>query len=377
MRRTLLIALATLLVLSVVPAGADSHPPESVVDCGPDESRELLTPDGVELEIAAPTGYPDPGAVREESEERTVPFRNANLYYRADLAPSASARVAFELSWEGAGDYDLHVVKGARQTYVSEAANVDDLTESVSLPIDHCDDLHVIIRNYSGSPAVPLALTATVTDEAGALTCIQDDPAPGCDGLAEGDAPVRVEDTRTFHYLTGTPGQVSMAHDFVGDPDNPLRPATSEERPNTPVWNSYTRPMVGFDNYRNPFLPWFPVEFDGLETIEGDVSALVYVSSPTLAGDADAGIEPGTLSVSLWANGGAEIGRVDVPGSQIRDVPTPVLVTFEDISRNVRSLDLQVGTEPTVSSGGQGEPADANHTVWYDSVQFPSRLTLP
>lgn len=380
MTRPLLLALTLVLGLAVLPAAADDHA-ASVVDCGSDASYERLTADGFELDIVGPAGFPDLGVVRDESEGRTVALRSSHYYLQADLAPAERARVTFELEWTDGGDFDLELYdEGGFPLGLSQNEDVaGDASERVVATLRHCQRVHVLIRNFAGIPEHPLSLSATVEDLTGELACVDDDPAPACAGAEAGDLPVAADadtDARSFHYLAGAPGQLSMVSDTAGEPDNPFVPATAEERPDGALPNSYTRPVAGFnDQSRNPFIGWFPVE--GARTVDGDVSALVYVSSPTLGGDADAGIEPGTLEVDLWADGGL-VASAEVAGDEIGDVPTPVFVTFPDVKRDVfGDVHLQIGTTPAVSSNGQGEPADATHTVWYDSVQFPSRITLP
>jgi hypothetical protein len=379
-RRSLLLALALVLSLSVLPAGAD-EPPTSVVDCGADRSHEALTADGFSLDSAGPAGFPDPGAVRDGSEGRTIALRSSHYYFQADFAPAERGKVSFDLEWAN-GDFDLEVYneQGFPLGLSQDEGIAGDLSETVAVTLRHCQRVHVLIRNFAGPPATPMTLSAEVTDPSGVLRCVEGDSAAACDGVEAGGLPVAADsdtDTRTFHWFGGAPGQASMVAETVGEPDNPFAPATTETRPDGVVPNSYTRPVAGFNNQsRNPFIAWFPV--DGARQIDGDVSALVYVSSPTLAGNADAGVKPGTLEVDLWADGGI-VASAKVSGAGVRDVPTPIFVTFPDVSRRVAgTLHLQVGAVPAASSNGPGEePANATHTVWYDSVQFPSRLTLP
>jgi hypothetical protein len=378
--RSLLLALVLVLGLAVLPATAEEGP-ESVVDCGTDASYERLSADGFAWDVAAPAGFPDPGAVRDESEGRTIALRSSHYYLQAELAPFERAPVTLDLEWVDGGDFDLEVYDHRGFAIgVSQAEDVvGEASERVTVTLRHCQQVHVLIRNYTGIPGHPLSLSATVGEGTGALACVAGDPAPACDGVEAGDLPAPAgadSDTRTFHYLAGAPGQLSMVSDTVAEEGNPLVPGTSQDRPSGTIPNAYTRPVGGFnDQSRNPFIAWFPV--DGDRQLTGDASALVYVSSPTLAGDADAGIDPGTLEVDLWSDG-ALLASVEVPGDQVRDVPTPIFVTFPDLDRRVRSgLHLQIGTTPAASSNGPGEPGNATHTVWYDSVQFPSRLTLP
>lgn len=67
-----------------------------------------------------------------------------------------------------------------------------------------------------------------------------------------------------------------------------------------------------------------------------------------------------------------------MPGTAIGAIPTPVRVTFTGMDAVIESeLVLQVSSEPVATSAGVlGDPNDAEWTIYYDSVQFASHLTL-
>lgn len=347
----------------------------SQVDCGPDDGRDRLTPEGFELHFDAPVvAAPEFGITRDQTGETITTWREAKFHFTVDVAPSASASLDLELSWDNPSDFDLYVfgshgfVIGASDTSNFEEQTTSEQIRGLAVP--HCERILVVARSWAGSPGETLDLHIDVEPSSDLLACADDDPAPGCAGKSAGEAPDAVADTRTRLYLAGDPGQASMLWTLNNNDDLP-RATLVDERPTSGTPNQYTRPVVGFrDQYRNPFVAHFTGPFDDIRDVVGDVDALVWVSSPTLA-------EGGTLVVDLYVSG-VLVGSVDVPGQQIGVEPTPVRVRFADVDfPQALDVTLQLGTEPSVSSDGAGDPADALFTVHYGSVQFPSRVTLP
>jgi hypothetical protein len=96
------------------------------------------------------------------------------------------------------------------------------------------------------------------------------------------------------------------------------------------------------------------------------------VSSATMAD------HEGTLWAQLYVEG-TLVGEVEVPGVELTDTPQPLFVSFPDIDEPFGwQVTFQVSAEPVAaSSGDTSPPGNAQFTVWYDSVQFPSVLILP
>lgn len=374
-RTSVVAAVVGSLLLSAAPVGAQIAEEDdgsatvtsvegSEVLCGDDDGRERLTAVGFEHHFDAPA-VPAPLVA--------TSYADAVFPFLVDVAPSATATIDIELSWAQPTDFDLYVYDAdGSELGASTSFNPEDgAGESIEdLAVTHCDLIAVVVNNWLGTPDETLDLHVDVTPGSDQLACAEGDPAPGCDGKEAGEAPDAVPDARTRLYLGGDIGQASMVWAFAGNQDLPQ--ATLEEaRPTSGTPNSYTRPIFGFrDQYRNPFMPHFTATFDDETDVFGDVDALVWVSSPTLA-------QGGTLVVDLYLSG-VLVSSVEVPGEDIGATPTPVHVRFPDIDFD-RSFDvtLQLGTEPALSSNGPGEPADALFTVHYGSVQFPSRVTLP
>ena len=372
MQRLLLAVAALLLVLGALPAGAATE--TSNVACPETDGRERLTLAGADTTLEAPAPYPalaspvdtgTPGAP-------VQPFRKATLEYQADFSPAAEADLTIGITWEQfANDYDIFVYDGegaevGRSAIENPTAQV--AAESVTVPeIRHCDRLTVVITNFTGAPVQPLHYTIK-TEARGSLACARGDTAPGCAGKPAGAAPDAAADPRTILYLSGDPGQTAMAHGF--NDGVPTRSALTTTRPTSGRPNSYTRTMLGNpDDDRNVLMAHFSKTFATPVTKTGPASALVFVSSPTMA---QAG---GTLRVQLWGDG-AILKEVKVPGSAVGPNPTAIKVNFGVISLEESSrVTLQIGTLNPVISGGA--PGDAPFTTWYDSVQFPARVTLP
>ena len=374
MRKTLLLVLATLLLFGVVPAGAATD--TSSVACPDVDGRERLTLDGAKSTFEAPFAAPLMAATGEYT-TGIAGYRRALWQYQADLAPVSAATVTIDLKWaDSASDYDIFVsdaegMELARGDRINAADQV--FTEQAVFEAAHCEVFSISVTNYLGQPLAPLDLTVTVTPTEGAkpLACREADTAPGCAGKAAGAAPDRVADARSFYYLSGDPGQGSMIYKQQGAEDVPFRSNLSTTRPTGAKPNSYTAPPVGFNAYQNPFQAYFTTTWEQPRRITGDVTALVWVSSRTMRDAA------GTLTAELFAEG-ASVGKVQIPGADISEDPTPLSVRFPNVDVETVDVTLQIGKEPVASSNGTtSSPGNATYTLWYDSVQFPSRLTLP
>jgi hypothetical protein len=378
MRRLLLAVGTLLLVLGALPAGAATE--TSNVACPETDGRERLTLAGIDTTIESPAPYP---ALVSPVDTATAgapvqPFRKATMEYQADFSPASEADLTIGITWEQfANDYDIFVYDGdgaeiGRSAAENPSAQV--AAESVVIPgIEHCDRLSVVVTNFSGAPVQPLRYTVK-TESRGTLACGEGDTAPGCAGKPAGAAPDSVGDPRSILYLSGDPGQTAMAHGF--NDGVPTRSALTTTRPTSGKPNSFTRALLGNPTQnRNLLMAHFSKTYSTPVTKTGPASALVYVSSPTLA-QTDGGI----LLVQLWADG-TLLKEVKVPGKTVGAAPTAIKANFGVISLQEASrVTLQVGTINPVGTGAGErplEPADTAFTIWYDSVQFPARVTLP
>lgn len=367
-----LLPLATLaLVLGVMPgAGAASN-----VDCGADDGRDRLTTEGYSLTFDAPTATaPELAATHDVTGDLVTPYRSAQFEFTADFSPYAAASVKVNLDWENPSDYDIFVYdhEGAELAR-SDGSNIDGQTsmEELILDVNHCDRFVIAAKNWAGSPEESLKLAITVTPGTQLLACAEADTAPGCTGKQAGQAPDFVPDTRTRLYLGGDPGQIAMLHAYQNN-GAPFRGTLAASRPTGGSPNSHTRALVGFhDQWQNPLVPHFTGTFTEPRAITGDVTTLLWASSPTL--DAT-----GKIFATLYGDG-AVLKTVEIAGNRVTSNPTRLAITFPGIDALVESsLTLQVATAPVATSGGQtGNARDALVTLHYGSVQFPSRVTLP
>jgi hypothetical protein len=302
--------------------------------------------------------------------------RSAPFSFGVDLAPYESGIAKFRLDWTGASDFDVFVFDDDEGFEIgrSAASNIDEgqtTFEEVEIPVTHCQRVTAYVRSFAGNPGEALTLKVSVTPGSKKLACAANDPAPGCAGKLAGEAPVLVPDTRTRLYLGGDPGQASMIHGLAAG--TPLPQGRLEAaRPAGGIPNQYTRPIAGFrDQFQNPFVPHWTTEFEQPRDINGDVQVLLWPQSGT--GDATS-----TLYVDLFADGGL-VGTVTVPGSALpKDAPAPLAVTIPNVdAQEAMSLTLQVATNPAAATSGPGNPGDAHVTLYYGSVQFPARITLP
>lgn len=374
MRKTFLLVLAAVLLIGVVPAGAATE--TSSVACPDTDGRERLTLDGAKATFEAPFAAPLLAATGEFTTS-VAGYRRAIWQYQADLAPVSAADVVVDLKWgDGASDYDIFVTDAdGVELARSDAFNAPDqvFTEQAAFEIGHCELFTVAVSNFAGQPlqALDLAISVTPSSSSTTLACLEGDTAPGCAGKAVGAAPDRVADARSHLYLGGDIGQGSMIHKQAGAEEVPFRSSLTTTRPTGAKPNSYTAPPVGFNTYQNPFQAYFTAAWDQPRQITGDVTALVWVSSRTMK---EGG---GTLVAELFAEGGS-VGKVEIPGSAIGEGPTAIPVRFPGVDVEALDVTLQLAKEPVASSGGTtSSPGNATFTVHYDSVQFPSRLTLP
>jgi hypothetical protein len=370
--RALVPLVSLALILGLMPSATAAT---SQVDCGPDDGRDRLTPNGYSLEFDAPAmTAPELAATHDVTGDVITPWRSAPFAFTADLAPSKTASAKIRLDWTDSADYDIFVYDAeGSEIGRSDTSNIDAqvIGEEVVLEIMHCDRFTVVVKSWAGRPDERLKLAISVTPSAQLLSCVAGDTAPGCAGKQPGQAPDPVADTRTRLYLGGDPGQISMLHAYQNN-GAPFHGTLATARPTGGTPNSHTRALVGFhDQYQNPLVPHFSVDFAEPRTIKGNVPLVFWASSPTL--DAT-----GTLYAILFGDGEA-LRTVPIKGDSVTKDPTRVAVTFEGIDAPaLERLTLQIATRPVATSGGQvNNPRDALVTVHYGCVQFPSRLTLP
>ena len=368
-----LIPLTTLaLVLGLVPGAAGAT---SAVDCGPDDGRDRLTGQGFTSEFDAPAGTaPELAASHDVTGDLVTPWRSAPFAFTADFAPYKTASVKVTLGWTNPADYDLFVyADDGSELARSDTSNIDAqvIGEEVVMDLTHCDRFTIVAKSWAGRPDEKLRLTTTVTPSNQLLACVAGDTAPGCAGKEAGQAPDPVADTRTRLYLGGDPGQISMLHAYQNS-GVPFRGTLAPGRPTSGTPNQHTRALVGFhDQWQNPLVPHFTINFSEPRAIKGDVTAVLYASSATF--DATS-----FLYTTLFANGEA-VKSVEIKGDSVKRDPSPIAVTFAGVDvAAAESLTLQIAAKPVATSGGQtGNPRDALLTLEYGSVQFPSRVTLP
>lgn len=332
-------------------------------DCEDTVGREVLTTEGLTLDVAAPgvtaPELQDSAAITGEA---VTPHRTAHFFLTVDLAPHERASLDASIEWpEMSSDYDLYVytyTEGIRHLLAeSKESNIDGgdtRIEDISATVGDCQMLDIEIRSWAGSPAQDITLDLQLTPEGEPRTDVTARPADGRVGL----------------YLAGDrPGNLTPPQDTAGDA-YPFMGRFSEERPTANVPNLTTRPVAGSTIEKNPFQPWWAGQLDGFPVVQGNPSALVWLSSPTQQQD------PGTVFVQLFLNG--QEHTVEIPGSELTHEVRPFLVQFPEVDTQVGNFSLQVSTDPIVSPNDQSEhTGDANHTVWYDSVQYQSKLYLP
>lgn len=336
---------------ATAPCGAGNGSDQLAV--GQPRTHQFMTPMGTAPELAA---------TRDATGRLVTPFRTAVFEHTAVSAPAATGVLSATLSWPvDQMDYDLYVLGADGAVLASSDAQnaTDGPGEKLEVELAHCQAFTVEVRNWAGTFAEkPLNLTLSMV--------------PGEEQLP--DAPAAVADTATRLWLDATgPGNVASVpgSGTANQSGAPVGPSVRKDRPTTGVPNGHAR-VAGFrDQYKNLLVPWWEAPLTAPRPVVGDGSALVWVSSPTLA-------QGGTLYVDLYLDG-ALASSAKVAGALIGRDPTPVRVTFPGLEAvdPVTTVGLQVATVPAVASSGPGNPADAEDTVWFGSVQFPSRVTLP
>ncbi|MBW3621248.1 MAG: hypothetical protein KY461_13465 [Actinobacteria bacterium] len=334
--------------------------------CAGEAGREHLGLDGLHLGMLAPAvAVPELAATHDVTGDAVTPYRTATFPLVLDVAPYASARLDVELTWVNHSDYDVYLV-GTRPdgTEYEVGVSNDDNTATETMrerfsarSVDDCTPLRLEVRNWAGSPVEELTLAVNVT--------------PNGDPLA-GVGPR--EDTRAALYLAGDrPGQAgTFQQGSTGSEHVPVTTAFSPDRPTDNTPNQYTRALVGSDIERNLVQPFWAGSFDGTQVLQGQASAVVWLSSLTQQH------APGAVEVSLFVNGSET--SVEIPGAAIGSEPRAFIVTFpkEFPGTSLRGVTLQVTTLPQASPNAASEdPGDAQHTVLYDSLQFQSALYLP
>ncbi len=331
--------------------------------CGDTAGREVLTSDGLTLDVASPgVTAPELAATGDVTGEAITPHRTAHFFLTVDLAPYESAELDASITWaDTPSDYDLYAysyVEDFRYSLgSSNESNIDGgdtRIEDFSTTVGDCQRIDIEIRSWAGNPAQDITLDLQLTPT----------------GEPRTDVPVRPADDRLGLYLAGDrPGNLTTPQDTAGA-DYPFRGTFSQERPTANAPNLITRPVAGSTIEKNPFQPWWAGQLDDFPSVQGHPSALVWLSSPTQQQD------PGAVLVQLFLNG--QEHTVEIPGDQLTPDVQPFIVEFDAVDTPVFQFSLQVSALPVASPNAQSEHAgDANHTVWYDSVQYQSRLYLP
>lgn len=363
MRPRLLPAVATAaLTASALAFGPAVATPAPACD---DAGREYLTTDGLELDLAAPgVTAPELAATADVTGDAITPHRTAHYAFIVDAPQHEQVEIETTLTWDDddnhPSDYDLYTYSetmGFRYGVgTSNNANIesgDTRIEQVKTTLTDCAVFEVEVRAWAGSPAQTLNLDIDVTP------------------VGEADESVQPRtDERIELYLAGDrPGNLTPPADTAGA-DYPFGATFSEDRPTANMPNATTRPVVGSTIAKNPFQPWWAGQLGDFPTISGAPSALLWLSSPTQEQD------PGTVYVQLFLNGTEH--TVEIPGSELTQDVQPFIVEFPEVDTQVFDFSLQVSALPVASPNTASEHlGDANHTVWFDSVQYPSRLFLP
>ncbi|HEV3475608.1 MAG TPA: hypothetical protein VG602_09620, partial [Actinomycetota bacterium] len=241
--------------------------------------------------------------------------------------------------------------------------------------VAHCQDISILVRNWVGGPAVPLKLNVAVTPSEQLLACAEADPAPGCAGKTAGQAPDFVPDNRTRLYFGGDrPGNVAATARYaasVAGTDAPMAQKLVTARPTSGIANAHVRPVAGnpdFGEYNN-FFPFFRTKLSQPTTFSGPVTVVAWLSSKTM--------KP---TDKLWFDfhlDGALIKRVEVVG-QAGPGPKPVVVTFDGYEPVEALESVTIGiTSPRGNDDPPNQASYAEWTLYYDSVQYQSRVTLP
>jgi hypothetical protein len=373
-----LLALSMFTTLGSVGAQAQEVTPP--IDCGPGDGRDDLTTSGFKFEFDAPATGGNSAASNADETGTVWANRSATFPFNANLAPSAGGKLKATLSWaNNPHDYDLYIVDDESGGVIASSENfnqTDPTGEQVTdVEIAHCQDISVLVRNWVAGPTERLSLAVEIAPGEQLLACAENDPAPGCSGKAAGEAPDFVADTRSRLYMGGDrPGMVAATARYaasVAGTEAPMAQKLVAARPTSGVPNSHTRPVVGnpdFGEYNN-FFPFFRMKLPQPVTFSGPVTMLAWVSSRTM-----------NPTDKLWFDlhlDGALVKRVEVIGKATRG-PKPVLVTFEGYDATEALESLTVGiTSPRGNDDPPNQASYAEWTLFYDSVQYQSRVTLP
>lgn len=358
-----LTALAATSAVAFAPVTTTEATPPS--DCTDAVGREMLTSEGLSLDLAAPgVTAPELAATADVTGAAITPHRTAHFLFTVDAAPYEQVEVTTTLTWDGddntPSDYDVYTyayTQGFRfSSGTSNQSNIDGgdtRVETTTTTLDDCQQFDVEVRSWAGSPAQTLALDIEVTPV----------------GTPLDDVEARTDDRIALYLAGDRPGNLTPPQDTAGT-DYPFRATFSPERPTANVPNTITRPVLGSTIAKNPLQPWWAGQLEEFPTLRGNPSALVWLSSPTQQQD------PGAVLVQLFLNGTEH--TVEIPGSELTSDVQPFLVQFPAVDTQVFEVSLQVSALPVVSPNTASEHlGDATHTVWYDSVQYQSRLFLP
>lgn len=377
------LALRALLALAVLAglaptAGAQTAAP---IDCGPGDGREDLTTDGFQFQFDAPATGGNSAASDADTTGTVWANRTATFPFNANLAPATGGKLKATLTWaNNPHDYDLYIVddESGGQIAASENYNQTEPTreEVIDVDIAHCQDISILVRNWVAGPTERLTLTVSVTAGDQLLACAENDPAAGCAGKAAGDAPDFVPDNRARLYFGGDrPGMVAAAARYAyatgGAGDPPVHQSLVAARPTAGVPNSQTRLVHGNYDFGpdSPFFPYFKVNLNAPVTLSAPITVVAWLSSRTMA-----------PTDKLWFDlhlDGALVKRVEALG-KAGPGPKPVVVTFDGYDPTEVLESITVGiTSPRSYDTPPDDATYAEWTLFYDSVQYQSRLTLP
>lgn len=352
-----LVAALLILLLGAVPAAA-THDGTGCDDPG---GYEVLTAEGFAFAFEAPAATAPELANPPVNHPAVTPQRTANFYFHTEFAPFRRGTAEVTLEWDDPSDYDIFVFDAdGFELGRSAESNIDGGTtgEAVSITLGHCTSFHVAVRSWAGAPSQELRFAISVS------------------GLTDEDPELLPsEDIVTPLYLGGDrPGQTASL--WTQAEQIPGRAALTETRPAGGTANTFSRYPVGFDTYQNPFQAHFNAELTEPVDLDGDATIQVWLSS-ALSGLPEE--HEGTVNVAFFADGAALGPAAEIPTSALNPWPTLHTFTFPDISfRAEFSLTVQVSSVPVTSSSGDQNPVgNSLWTVWYDSVQFPSRVMIP
>ncbi|HEV3475609.1 MAG TPA: hypothetical protein VG602_09625 [Actinomycetota bacterium] len=372
----LLAPLALVLAFGPVAAAQEGPPP---IDCGPGDGREQLTTQGFAFEFDAPMTGGNTAASDADTTGTVWANRTATFPFENNFAPHVGATLKATLSWaNNPHDFDLYVRDDESGGIIAGSENfnqTDPTGEELTVDVAHCQDISILVRNWVGGPAVPLKLNVAVTPSEQLLACAEGDPAPGCAGKTAGQAPDFVPDNRARLFFGGSrPGMVAAALRYAyatgGAGEPPMHQALVSQRPTAGVPNSQTRLVHGNYDFGpdSPFFPYFETRLAAPVTVSGPIHVLAWLSSRTMV-----------PTDKLWFDlhiDGALVKRVEV--TNIGAGPKPVLVTFDGYDATEAMESVTVGiTSPRAYDAPPTDASYAEWTLFYDSVQYQSRVTFP